>query len=303
MHLYRRAISYFRDDVGSIVLLFILIGVWTALSLLQLWPLAVLIDTVLKPGPAAEIQSVSRIVHQSLPPEVATHIDSLLIPATTPETRSIPRLILYLLPTDRVEQIVGLAIITLALTLGKEVIQMIRTLLAIRIGYNGLIRARVELFRKLQQLSIGYHRSQSQGDAIYRVAYDAYGFQQVFNVFVIIVVNGLTLLVMAVIMLCTDWKLTLCALAIAPLLLLTIKIWGKILADRSMATKQIDSAMTTSSVPWPRSGWCRHLVARVMNLSDSITRSARVSKRGFACIGRKFSIGWLSVRFSPSVGR
>jgi ABC-type multidrug transport system fused ATPase/permease subunit len=246
MQIYRRAISYFRNDVGAIVLLFTLIAIWTALSLLQLWPLAVLIDTVLKPGPPAEIQSVSQIVHQSLPVNVADHIDSLLIPHPVPETRLIPRLILHLLPVGQGPQIIGLAILTLLLTLGKEVVQMFRTLLAIRIGYNGLVRSRVELFRKLQQLSIGYHRSQSQGDAIYRVSYDAYGFQQVFNVFVLVVVNGLTLLVMAWIMFSMDWKLTLCALAIAPLLILTIKIWGKILADRSTDAKEIDSAMTTS---------------------------------------------------------
>jgi ABC-type multidrug transport system fused ATPase/permease subunit len=215
MHLYRRAIAYFRHDVAQIILLFILIGGWTVASVLQLWPLAVLFDDVLNP-----------IVHQ--------------------ENRLIPRIFLDLLPTGRGSQIVGLAIITLLLTLGKELIQMYRTLLAIRIGYNGLVRSRIELFRKLQQLSIGYHRSQSQGDAIYRVSYDAYGFQQVFNVFVLIVVNGLTLLVMAWIMFATDWKLTLCALAVAPLLLVTIKIWGKILADRTTDVKEIDSAMTTS---------------------------------------------------------
>ena len=78
------------------------------------------------------------------------------------------------------------------------------------------------------------------------MAYDAYGFQQIFNVLVAVVVNGLTLIVMAAVMFSINWRLTLCALASAPLLLLTIKIWGKILADRSVEAKEIDSAMTTS---------------------------------------------------------
>ena len=43
-------------------------------------------------------------------------------------------------------------------------------MISIRIGLNGMMRVRCDLFRKLQLLSIGYHRSQPQGDAIYRVA-------------------------------------------------------------------------------------------------------------------------------------
>jgi subfamily B ATP-binding cassette protein MsbA len=214
MHLYRRAILYFKNDTGQIVVLFLLIGLWTALSLLQPWPLKVLIDHVLSAKP--------------LPPV------------------GLSRILLAMLPDGRAGQIVGLAVMTLLFALGKELVQMVRTLLAIRISYDGLMQARVDLFAKLQQLSVGYHRSQSQGDAIYRVTYDTFGVQQIFNVLVTIVVNALTLLVMSWVMFTINIRLTLCALATAPLLLVTIKVWGKILADRSEEARQIDSAMTTS---------------------------------------------------------
>ena len=187
---------YFRRDLPQIVLLFILIGVWTGLSLLQFWPQAVLIDQVLNKAPIPPIGFYAVLLH--------------------------------LVPSGKAGQIIGLAVMTLAFALSKELVQMVRTLLAIRIGYDGLMQSRVDLFSKLQQLSIGYHRSQSQGDAIYRVSYDTYGVQQLFNVFVTIVVNALTLIVMTCIMLALNWQLTLCALAIAPFLLVTMKVWGKI---------------------------------------------------------------------------
>jgi ABC-type multidrug transport system fused ATPase/permease subunit len=214
MHLYRRAIAYFRHDVPQIILLFILIAAWTGFSLLQPWPLKVLIDHVLSAAPVKPV--------------------------------GLSALLLKIVPSGKAGQIIGLAVLTLLFALGKELVQMVRTLLAIRISYSGLMQSRVDLFAKLQQLSIGYHRSQSQGDAIYRVAYDAYGIQQIFNVFVTVVVNALTLIVMSWIMFTINFRLTLCALAVAPLLLLTIKVWGKILADRSTDAKEIDSAMTTS---------------------------------------------------------
>jgi subfamily B ATP-binding cassette protein MsbA len=214
MQLYRRAIAYYRQDALQIVLLFVLIGLWTGLSLLQPWPLKVLIDHVLNAAPVKPV--------------------------------GLSAILLSFIPAGRGGQIIGLAVLTLAFALGKELVQMVRTLLAIRISYDGLMQSRVDLFGKLQQLSIGYHRDQSQGDAIYRVAYDTFGIQQIFNVFVNFVVNALTLIVMSCIMFTINVQLTFCALAAAPLLLLTIKIWGKILADRSMEAKEIDSAMTTS---------------------------------------------------------
>ena len=43
---YVRAARYFRDDWGKVLLQFILIGAATFLSLLQAFPLAVLIDSL-----------------------------------------------------------------------------------------------------------------------------------------------------------------------------------------------------------------------------------------------------------------
>ena len=48
-----------------------------------------------------------------------------------------------------------------------------------QINYNGLMRVRCDLFRKLQALTWPIHRTQPQGDAIYRLSSDTYGFQAI----------------------------------------------------------------------------------------------------------------------------
>ena len=61
MSVYRRAISYFTPDWAWIALLVGLIGVSVAVGLLEAWPLAVLIDSVLTAEPKGDW------VHRSLP--------------------------------------------------------------------------------------------------------------------------------------------------------------------------------------------------------------------------------------------
>ena len=84
--------------------------------------------------------------------------------------------------------------------------------LKIVIGYNGhgIKRpsgVRSDLYRQLQSLSIAYHRSRPQGDAIYRISYDTYGVLNAFNVIQTIFVNSIILACLSVIMLCMNWKL------------------------------------------------------------------------------------------------
>ncbi|MFL5164701.1 MAG: ABC transporter ATP-binding protein, partial [Microvirga sp.] len=54
MPVYRRAISYFTPDWPWIALLVGLIGVSVAVGLLEAWPLAVLIDSVLTAEPKGD---------------------------------------------------------------------------------------------------------------------------------------------------------------------------------------------------------------------------------------------------------
>lgn len=213
MNAYRRSLQYFKGDVSKIVFSLALVGLSTVMGLLWPFPLAILIDSVLgdKSG-----------------------------------NHWIYRMFFNLAPEDKTSQVIALAVALLVLRLLAEVLRMTQTLINIRIGYNGLMRVRCDLFKKLQQLSLAYHKSQPQGDAIYRLSYDALGFQSVLNTIVGTLVHIVTLVAMAWIMFEMNWKLTLVALACVPFLAWTIKGYGAILKKRYQQAAEVDSQITTA---------------------------------------------------------
>ena len=147
---------------------------------------------------------------------------------------------------DLKRQIIVLAVSAVVLRIAQELLSMSQRLIGVHIGYNGLIRVRCDLFRKLQQLSLGYHKSQPQGDAIYRLSYDTGGFQTILNVLLNnVLVSGVTLLVMTWLMLEMNWQLTLITLSVAPLLLWTTKLFAAPLKKRWLEAKEVDTRLTT----------------------------------------------------------
>jgi ABC-type multidrug transport system fused ATPase/permease subunit len=213
MSLYRRALSYFRPDLHLVVAWIALIALSTGLGLLAAWPMAILIDSVLS---------------------APTNNDW------------IHRTFLSILPASRLGQIVALAVIGLGLKLGQDALTAIQTLVSNQVNYNGLIRVRCDLYRKLQALNLAYHRSQPQGDAIYRLSSDAYGCQTILGVIVSGVVAAGTLAVMTWVLSTRSVSLTLLAFSILPFLAITNVVFGRRLKARSIECKERDSAFTTA---------------------------------------------------------
>ncbi len=114
MRFYLRAISYFKDDLAKIISSLVVIAAMTACGLLQVYPLAILTDNVF--GPYSPSGWVSRLFFHSV-------------------------------ANDKVKQVIALGVIVLVLRLVQEVLQMTMTILNIKIGYNGLMRVRCDLFK------------------------------------------------------------------------------------------------------------------------------------------------------------
>ena len=217
MRLYCRALAYFKPDLKLIVALLGVIGLGTCVGLLTAWPMAVLLDSVLvKGGDAA-------------PPRDFFH-----------------RLFLAPLPRSQIGQIVGLALIGLLLKLGQDLIGTAQTIVTNRINYNGLLRVRGELFRKLQAMHQSYHREQPLGDAIYRLSSDTYGCQTILSVSITTVVSAATLIVMTALLMTRSVPLTLIAFAAAPVLAIANVTFGRRLKERSLECKEMDSRFTTT---------------------------------------------------------
>src|SRR4051794_34382339 len=105
MSSYRRALGYFREDTGKIILSLLMIAAGVAANVAWPIPLAILIDHVLSANSV-----------QYLPYRIFDH----------------------LAPADKVSQVLLLAGIIFALKIVAELLQMFQTILNIRISYNGM---------------------------------------------------------------------------------------------------------------------------------------------------------------------
>ncbi|MGO9246533.1 MAG: ABC transporter ATP-binding protein [Verrucomicrobiia bacterium] len=104
----------------------------------------------------------------------------------------------------------------------------------VRAGLRMTQELRYRVYEHLQKLSLVFHDSRAVGDSIYRVTWDTYSIQTIFNGGLIpLVSSAATLLGMVIIMLRFDVVLTLLALAVAPALALTIKHYNRLIADVS----------------------------------------------------------------------
>jgi len=211
---YRRAFGFFREDAGKIALSALLILLSTLAAMLQPFPLMILVRSVL---------------------------------GGKTEPHWIYRLFFHFAPTSISAQITTLAVATLLLRLIQESLQVWQGALKVRISYNGLIRVRCALFRQFQRLSLSYHRSRPQGDAINRLVNNTSGVQQAFNLVQGAFVNLVTLLVIAVVMIGMNLRLALVALSIVPLLLWVIRAYGNSMTEQARRAASTDAELTSAA--------------------------------------------------------
>ena len=114
--------------------------------------------------------------------------------------------------------------------------------LSIGVGLRGLRRVRDDVFGWLQRLSLRYHHGAQAGDIIFRAGTDTSAFQILFQQGVLTVVSATgTLLFMAVAMARLNLRLTAVALVAVPILLLSIKVFGRVMRVRGMVAQQAES--------------------------------------------------------------
>ena len=213
MRFYVRSISYFRRDWHWVGLFLLMVAVSIGIGVMQAWPMAVLVDSVLSP---------------------------------TPLSGGWPHwLFLGALPKNRLAQVIGVTLIGMLMKVTQDALGAAKTMVNNTFTYNGRLRVRGELYRKLQDLHLGYHRSLPQGDAIYRVLNDTLGPDQILGTLLNSTVAGVTLAVMVTIMLSRNIPLTVFALSVTPLLLIANNYFGKRIKCNSIGVKQRDTTLTT----------------------------------------------------------
>lgn len=210
---YRRILAYFKRD--GLLLFSLLALIWIALGVGALEPAAVAVLT-----------------------------DRVLAGKGNPN--AFTRFLLHLLPASKIGQVAALALIWLALRTINETTTLLREMLNNQLRYNGTSRVRAELFDQFQRLSPIYHKSNPQGDAIYRVSTDSQGFFGVLDTFLGAANSVLTLFIIGGVMLFWNVRITVLALALTPLLAIANAYFGRTIRRTSAVSKAIDSQFTTS---------------------------------------------------------
>ena len=205
-----QAWRFFRPDLTAIagVVCLLLLGIWA--NLLKPWPIAVLVDSALggKPVPGP-LRSLAE----------------------------------GLSPSGLLAMLAGTV---LTLHGGQALLSSTQNYLSIGIGLRGLRRVREEVFERLLRLSLKFHYGSQSGDTIYRATWDTYAFQTLFQQGLITFLTAtLTLAFMVAVMARLNARLTLAALAAAPLLFVTIKLFGRAMRERGILAQSADSRVAT----------------------------------------------------------
>jgi ATP-binding cassette, subfamily B, bacterial len=212
-----RALRYFRPDGWLIAIWLTAILLQVILGLLQAWPTAILVDTVLSPTPNY-------------------HWDFM------------HRLFLSLLPTSMIWQVICLTMIGMLMAITQSALGWARRISNRRIELNGTLRARCDLYHKLQELGPAYQHSQLKGDSVYRVSTDVEGCRIILNVLCDAGFACVTILVMGYIMLSRNGLLTAVAMSVVPLLLIANWYFATAVKERTIRAKEADTAFTNALI-------------------------------------------------------
>jgi ATP-binding cassette subfamily B protein/subfamily B ATP-binding cassette protein MsbA len=209
-HGYRRLFSYatpYKRDWATIVAATLLS---TALSLLQPWPLKVLVDHVLGDTP---LRGTPAAVVERLPWAAA--------------------------PGGLLAWVVLAGIFVFAV---NSAVNVVLALQWTKVGRRMVYQLACDLFARVQRRSLHTHARQSVGDAMGRVAVDAWCVHAVIDTMLFAPGHALfTTVVMVVVMFRLDAGLTLLALAVAPFMTAAAWLFGRPVREAARARREIES--------------------------------------------------------------
>jgi ATP-binding cassette subfamily B protein/subfamily B ATP-binding cassette protein MsbA len=212
MHNYLRLLGYARRYRHSLVLIFALTLLTSGLVALQPWPIKLLIDHVLETKPLPEaLENIFRTL--SLEPT--------------------PRLLLA--------TVVGGGLLLFAFSSAADAsLAWTWTVAGRRLVYD----VAEDLFARLQRRSLTFHKRTPVGDLMGRVTVDSWCVYQIVDTLVVTPLHAaLTMIAMIVLMAQLNWRLTLMALALAPLMVVASMLMGKPLRAAAQLKREVESRL------------------------------------------------------------
>jgi len=191
----------------------------SAIALLQPWPLKLIVDAILgSQEPPAFLSNVSIWLSQHVIWPSDTKMGLLLL----------------------------LCVCVLMIQLLMGTLMVLSTYILVAVGLRMVFRLRCRLFDHLQRLSLAFHDTTAVGDSLYRVTWDTYCVQALFNSGLVpALMASFTLLGIASIMFFLDWLLTIVALAIGIPLVILIQKLDRPMQERTLRAAERESNIST----------------------------------------------------------
>ncbi|MEI6083423.1 MAG: ABC transporter ATP-binding protein [Verrucomicrobiota bacterium] len=135
------------------------------------------------------------------------------------------------LPADKAAALLAVCAGLLAIHVLRGGLSTWSSVMLVRAGLRMTHELRLRVYEHLQKLSLVFHDARAVGDSVYRVTWDTFSVQTLFNGGVVqLIGSGVTLVGMMVVMLKFDVTLTLLALLVAPALAVSIKFYNRRIA-------------------------------------------------------------------------
>ena len=133
-----------------------------------------------------------------------------------------------------------------AIFLAGTIAAMITTYASLTLGQRMTWSLAGDLFRHLQRLSLLFHTKREAGDLIERVTTDSYSVDTLLTGAVLPTIQAVaTLASVLVVMLALDWRLTLLAVSVVPLIALTTRFFGRPMRERSREQRDSEGRMAS----------------------------------------------------------
>ena len=187
----------------------------------------------------ALILMIASIVLNSLKPwPLQWIIDEVIPKATNPESPPAWHAFKFQVPEALLLGCISIILIHLI----QGLLHAAHTYWLIKIGLEALVKLRTQIYTYLQYLPLHFHDARKSSDSTFRVAYDSQAIQTFFNRgFATIISSALTLAVTFTIMHQMHPQLAYIAMAITPILWLTIVVYAKRIRAESTIVQQQES--------------------------------------------------------------
>ncbi len=247
----RQSLTFFRADRARIWAALALLIASIGANLLKPWPLAIIVDSVIGDNPAPG----------------------------------------WLQAPDKDFMLLLLGFLILIIYVGHGALSALKNFLSIQVGLRGLQRVRCAVFDRLQRLSLRFHQTMATGDLVHRAAWDTYAFQKMFQQGVMIFATAaVSLLMMLVVMWRMSVKLTLVAVALTPMLMLSIRVFGGRMRASGAEAEKADAAVTSAveqnvtSMPLIQSYTLEEGQSRLFSDRALSSREKRLTQHGWELV-------------------